>query len=224
MSVLVYALSSPSTTRLSTAGIAGERLRRVRVGAIEAIVGSVRTIPQPSEENLRRYDRVLSVLWRRTRTLLPVRFGTLMPDIAALEALLDEQQRPFRRRLQKVRNRAQMTIRIVGTSKPKSQSPNPKGQIPKPNPEIPKSGSEYLRGRARETREVQGFSPVRAAVKRWVRAERVEKRGGVSSVYHLVPYRSVPSYLKALESAARAAALRVVISGPWPPYAFAEDW
>ena len=88
------------------------------------------------------------------------------------------------------------------------------------------SGGDYLRARAREAaaqRRVPGFEPVRAAVARWVRDERVEHRDGVSTIYHLIPRASSARYRQALEDAAAAAALPAVVTGPWPPYAFASD-
>jgi hypothetical protein len=56
-----------------------------------------------------------------------------------------------------------------------------------------------------------------------VRDERVEHRAGVSSVYHLIPRGSIESYRKALQASAAAAGVRLVVSGPWPPYAFGAD-
>jgi len=47
---------------------------------------------------------------------------------------------------------------------------------------------------------------------------------GVGSVYHLVPRASAGVYRRALEAAARDAGLRVVVSGPWPPYAFSSPF
>ncbi len=52
----------------------------------------------------------------------------------------------------------------------------------------------------------------------------MEKRGGVASMYHLIPSGSVDRYRAALEHAAREAGLRVLVSGPWPPYAFGDTW
>jgi hypothetical protein len=85
------------------------------------------------------------------------------------------------------------------------------------------SGTSYLRSRQRE-RAVPAFTPVRAAVRRWVREERVEKHHGVASIYHLVPRGSVERYRSALERAAQDAGLRMIASGPFPPYAFADAW
>jgi hypothetical protein len=45
----------------------------------------------------------------------------------------------------------------------------------------------------------------------------------VASVYHLVPRDEHEAYLAAFDRASRGlGGARVVASGPWPPYAFAE--
>jgi hypothetical protein len=56
-----------------------------------------------------------------------------------------------------------------------------------------------------------------------VRDERVETRAGVTSVYHLVPRAAAEAYRRALDRAAAAQGLRIAVSGPWPPYAFAAE-
>jgi hypothetical protein len=43
----------------------------------------------------------------------------------------------------------------------------------------------------------------------------------VASAYHLVPRERVEEYRAALAAVAETPALRVTVSGPWPPYAFA---
>ena len=91
----------------------------------------------------------------------------------------------------------------------------------------PTQGTQYLQQRATtaaRAREIPGFAPIRAAVKRWVKDERVEKRAGVATVNHLVARSSIGAYRSAVERAAQRAGFRVIVTGPFPPYAFAENW
>jgi hypothetical protein len=53
-----------------------------------------------------------------------------------------------------------------------------------------------------------------------VRDERVEKRAGIASVYHLIPRASAEAYRATLTRAAADARLGVLLTGPWPVYAF----
>lgn len=215
----VYALASrlagpAAPGRISVRGVLGEPLQAVRIGPIDAIVGRVRAIPKPTDSNLRRYSRVMSALWRRTPALLPARFGTSARDLADLQVMIRSRERTLRRSLRAVRNRAQMTVRLVTKGEPDTARATPKGK---------QSGTQYLRARQRAY-AVPSFAPLRAAVRRWIRDERVEKRGGVASIYHLVPRGSADRYESAIQEAARTAGVRMILSGPWPPYAFADIW
>jgi hypothetical protein len=189
----------------------------VRIGRLDAIVGRVRAIPGPTDSNLRRYSRVMSALWRRTPALLPARFGTSARDLADLQAMVRGRERVMRGRLRAVRNRAQMTVRLVTQEKDVGRA------LSGPTGNTKQTGTQYLRARQREY-AVPSFAPLRAAVRRWIRDERVEKRGGVASIYHLVPRGSAERYESAIEEAARRAGIRMIVSGPWPPYAFADIW
>ena len=196
---------------LDVRGIAGEPLQAIHVGRLDAIVGRVRAIPKPTDRNLRRYGETMSVLWRRMPALLPARFGTSARDVENVRAMVRARERLIRRRLRAVRHRAQMTIRLVTTHS------DPPAAIER------SSGTSYLRSRQRE-QAVPAFAPLRAAVRRWVREERVESRPGIASIYHLVPRGSVERYRSALARAAQEAGVRMIASGPFPPYAFADPW
>ena len=212
MTLGVYGLVSPAPRRIGVRGVAGEHLRVVTVGAVSAIVGDVARAPRPTEANLRKYNGVMQVLGRANPALLPVRFGTQCRDLDELLLALQSRQTSLRRLLRHVRNRAQITIRIAAPdTSPRSVS------------RAVDSGSAYLKGLAAEAaraREIPGFDPVRAAVRRWVRDERIERQATVASVYHLIPRGSVAAYRTALDRAARKTGVRLRVTGPWPPYAF----
>lgn len=216
MTLGVYALVPSAPRRIGVTGIAGERLRVVAAGAVSAIVGDIRRAPKPTETNLRKYDGVMRALVRTNPALLPVRFGTQFRDLDELTLVLQSRQSSLRRLLRHVRNRAQITIRVAAPdSSPRSIS------------RAVESGSSYLRERAAEAaqaRQIPGFDPVRAAVRRWVKDERVERQANVASVYHLIPRGSVDAYRAALDRAARKAGLSLRVSGPWPPYAFTTSF
>jgi hypothetical protein len=204
-------------------GLAGERLRPVTCGGVTAIVGDMRRRRTPSPATLVQYDDVIRTLAARLPSVLPARFGTCFNDLDELHDVLQLRQRPLSRALAHVRNRSQMTVRIMEAGRA--------GKVSRVSTAGGSGGARGGRGRAylrqralaaEREREIQAFEPVRDAVRRWIRDERVEKRQGIASVYHLVPRSAADGYRKALIRAASAAGLQVVVSGPWPPYAFAE--
>lgn len=226
--IFVYALASRPTGRIALTGVTGEPLRAVHIGRLDAIVSLVRARPAPTDQNLRRYDRILFALWQRTPALLPARFGSSARDQAELERMVGARNQTLRRSLRAVRNRAQMTVRILEGSGIGDQGSKALSQrSPIPNPRSLNRGAQFLRARAeaeRRANEVPVFSALRPAVRRWIRSERVEKRRGVASIYHLVPRRSADRYRDAIQRAAASAGVRIIVTGPWPPYAFADAW
>ena len=219
----VYAVvttrSSPDTFRSRS----GEWLRLVRHRGIAAVVSERARPAAPSPANLRRYDRTMRELSERFRAILPARFGTWI-DEDELISTLSSRRAALAEALAAVRGRVQMTVRVVRAGGASSASAgNDVGRPFGGAVQASISGRDYLNARVRAAaaaRLVPGFEPVRNAVKRWLRAERVEHRAGVSSVYHLIPRASADAYRRAVQAAADAAGLRVIVSGPWPPYAF----
>lgn len=199
----------------------GHRLAQLRCGPIAAIVREVAGPPAASAERLRLYERHLRELAERFPALLPARFATVMPA-GELMLVLSTRRREFQRALAHVRGRSQMTVRIVNRHAKRRRPPGAAAV----RRDAAMSGRDYLRARARDAaaqRVVPGFAPVRAAVARWVRDERVEHRNGVSTIYHLVPRASSAPYRQALQAAAAAADLPALVTGPWPPYAFTSE-
>ena len=155
---------------------AGQRLRVVRSGTIAAVVAEVRRPPSPSEANLRRYERTMRELAERYPALLPARFGTVM-QAAELTYVLSSRGPALSRVLTAVRNKAQMTVRLVTRSQNARQTPVVVDQRVAPTSS---SGRDYLIARARVAaaeRTVPEFEPLRPAVTQWVRDERVERQG-----------------------------------------------
>jgi len=212
----VYAVirssGSPATFQTRSAGA----LRVLRVGAIAAIVGGG-PAPRPSARTLQRYDRTLRELADRFPAILPARFGTAVSEDELL-FILSSRRVSLARALSLVRGRVQMTVRVIARA----------GDVKRPDhpPAGVSSGRDYLMGKASDAAaagSVPGFDPIRKAVARWIRDERVDRRVGVSSVYHLIPRSSVEAYRRRVREAADEAGARLVVSGPWPPYAFGAD-
>ena len=209
----------------------GHRLKRLTWGPVAAVVREVTRPPVASPAQLRLYERHMRELAERFSALLPARFATVIPA-DELMVILSSRRQEFQRALSHVRGKSQMTVRVPvapavrQTSVGAGAKQTSRRDASAAGGTIAASGRDYLRARAREAaeqRQVPGFEPVRAAVARWVRDERVEHRGGVSTIYHLVPRASSERYRQALQEAAAAAALPAVVTGPWPPYAFAAE-
>lgn len=207
MKLTVYAVTSSRGTAAGT-GLSRERLRVVRAGGLAAIVGDARGPARPTPASLVGYDRIIQALSARNRALLPARFNTLVEDEDEVRLILRSRQGSLRNALGRVRGRVQMSVRLKSVPPPERS-----GRA--------LSGADYLRGRASAGR-VAEFEPLREAVARWVRDARVERKADVATIYHLIPRASVSAYVRTLKAAAGPQPLR--IAGPFPPYAFAQEW
>jgi hypothetical protein len=91
------------------------------------------------------------------------------------------------------------------------------------------AGARYLvarRSAALRARAVPEIDWLRPSLARFVRAERAERHARaplLASVHHLLPKGRAAAYLAAVDRALRTRrGVRVVASGPWPPWAFAS--
>jgi hypothetical protein len=230
--ICVYALASPPPARLRLAGVAGERLRVIAISRIAAVVGEVRRAPAPSVRNLRRHAAVVEAIAGRVPAILPARFGTTVVDPEELRFILTSRAATLRRRLRAVRGRCQMTIRLLAPSEsesddaPLASRSTVTGRTRLRVASGTTQGTQYLRRRMAmeaSARAIPGFEPIRGAVRRFVKDERVERRAGIVTVNHLISRASAPRYTAAVERAAAEQHLRLMVSGPLAPYAFADN-
>ncbi len=228
--VCLYALVAGADRPLRAVGISGERLREVQVGRVRAVVGMLARIPKPTASMMRRYDEVERELMEIYASVVPARFGSCARHRDEFALAIGDRQDSIERTLRLVRRRAQMTTRLLhGSESTLNQfrvhsEPVQSGvRTSSEWGDEATQGTQYLQRRRAEL-QIPGAEPLRAAVARWVRAERAERHGHgrlVGSLYHLVPRGAAPAYRRAIERAALDAGLKAIVSGPWPPYAFA---
>ena len=241
--VCLYALVAGAAGPLTVSGISGERLRVVRIEGIDAVIGMMPRVPAATSARMRRYDEVERALTEIYGSVLPARYGTCAATVRDLAPSVRDRRAAIRRNLRLVRGRTQMTLRLFTRSESVSNQPRVRSESVSNQPRVSSEpvrsrfrvgsecgdgatqGTQYLRRRMAET-QIPGSAPLRAAVARWVRAERMERvaRGRLAgSIYHLIPRGSVAAYRRAMERAATDGDVKVIISGPWPPYAFASE-
>ena len=230
MILCVYALVNAPPARLGVGGVTGERLRIITVDRISAVAGEVRRAPAPGVRNLRRYAAIVESIASRVPAILPARFGTTVTDLDELMFLLRSRRATLRERLRAVRGRAQMTLRLLESESGDAPLRSRSTVIPRDVLRLgygATQGTQYLQWRREigaKARAVPEFEVIRDVVRRYIKDERVEKRGGVVTINHLVPRGSALRYRDAVEGAARENEVRLIVTGPFPPYAFADTW
>jgi hypothetical protein len=224
VSLQVYAVSRERPPALGRRrGAVGERLRAVPAGGLIAVVGEVAAAPRIDAATLRAYDAAVRALSRSVDALLPVRFGTMATDDAHVAAMVAERRDALADALELVAGREQMTLRLFGPGR----ATNASAVAP---PRRGGAGTRYLAARRaaeRRARAVPEMSWLRPALRRFVKAERVDRHRTpplVATVHHLIPRGKSLAYLRAVERASRTPrAVRVAASGPWPPWAFTDE-
>ena len=218
--VYLYALLSAAPSCETGVGVCAERLRVVTAGGLVALVGDVAEPPEATAVVLRAQDAILRRLASAVEALLPVRFGTLVDDDAALAESLAGRRPQLARALGRVAGCEQMTLRVWGESAPAAPSAEVDGG----------PGTRYLAGRRHAqawARRVPELDPVRGQLQALVREERAERHDRpplLATVQHLIPRGAGARYIDAIDAArAELRPWRVSVTGPWPPYAFAED-
>ena len=213
MTLRVYAIASDGRVPR----VRSVPLRAIGARGIWAIVAPARRTPAINPRNLRHHHQVVAAIAAVSAAVLPARFGAVM-DEAELRLILRSRRSAFASSLRHVRGRVQMTMRLFESGR------RPSAGVNRRRPVSPTPGREYLLGRAAasSSRHIPAFAEIRDTLDQWIHDERVERAAGITSVYHLIPRRAVNRYRRAAAAAIDAGGQRVVLSGPFPPYAFAS--
>jgi len=216
-------------------GLAGEPLTIVSAGDVVAVVGQMEDPPDASPDALRGHDEVVRRLATLSDAILPARFGTVH-DAPALAEWLAASAAGLGDALGLVSGREQMTLHVfdydMGGPDMAPQPPQPSAHPGEPGARLETlgPGARYLTAGRRHWRDKERLpelEPLRPRLDALVAAERVELRATPpwrASVYHLIERGRSAEYREAVEANLDlVAGVRLRVSGPWAPYAFAPS-
>lgn len=173
-------------------------------------------------ERLWRHEQVVEYLMAE-RDVLPVRFGTRVEDEASVVRIVQENYDRLAESLEFVRGAAELSVRAyaAGASEPVPEAEMAGGG------ERPASGTAYLRARARrlvgERKTIELVHEPLAAAARAARLRPTRAAGELMCGAYLVDRADVKRFaelIRALDD--EHPRLRLISTGPWPPYSFAE--
>jgi hypothetical protein len=226
--IYVYAITdSASAAPLEMRGLDDAALIAHPAGEIAAIASAheLRQIT-PTPENLWRHEAVVESIMRQCDAVLPARFGTIFADQAALTEVLERHAEPLRAGLQRVRGCVELGLRVLW------QPPLPE---PSSSPQSSDSGRAYMQARLedeRRRREVRDRADRTAAElhDRLAPLARDSTRRVLPTVdvlmssAYLVPRNAAESFAAAARAlSSENPELRLLCTGPWPPYHFAPE-
>lgn len=215
------------------AGVGGARVRVLALGALAAVVseagGEAAVV---NEENLLAHNRVNAAALAVT-TPLPCRFGTraaperLAEYVSANEAALAAA-------LARVRGRVEMSVKLLEKPGAKGRKPEAEGEAVGTEAGAAGAGTAFLLKKRRELLGEEGARRRAEGAAAWLAGglaglaqETAERLSPSEALFvraaHLVERARVGEYRARLRAlAAERADLRLLASGPWPPYSFSD--
>jgi Gas vesicle synthesis protein GvpL/GvpF len=214
MAWYVFALVDRIPSRAPARGLSAPLSFRRAAGAYAAVERRA-DVPPVEFGVLQKHQRIVCRLAAAVPAILPVRFGTLLEAEEIDEALADREEE-VAEALDSVRDRVQFTWRIGRPSNPPS---HPAGAAAGQG-----SGTEYLRQLAAPVAPPRSLAFIRSRLRSFAVAEKYQQATATvpQSLYHLVDDSRVDSYERAA-SVIQASRRGAVVTGPWPPFAFAPE-
>ncbi len=224
---MIYLYAITDQTHLPPApatGLLGQALRLVEEAELRAVVSAI--VPkevQTNAEQVWAHEAVVEALMAHG-AVLPVRFGTILEREAVVEALLRERAAVFRGDLARLAGCVELGLRALLLDLPAPPAPEPQAN--------PSSGREYMLRRfataqALQVRRQQALAAAHelhatlanyavASVQREPTGERM-----LLSAAYLVRREEITRFREAVAALdATNAHLRLLCTGPWPPYHF----
>jgi hypothetical protein len=205
-------------------GLAHAPLEAVRAGDLVAVVSRHTQPPgEPAVDALWAHERVVERLMVN-RTVLPLRFGTKLPDVEAMRSVLVARADEFLAGLARVRGRVEIGVRAISKGSPNGRME----EMPAVPASPPASGREYLfekltRGRRHE-REAAALHEPLAALAVASRRSALQSDDEVLRAAYLVERATVARFRATVERLQQGLPETAVLcTGPWPPYSFVGD-
>lgn len=231
MGAYLYCVLPADAPEPGVAGLDGAPVRALRSSGVMVWLGDVPATPRPELDRIREHDRVIRSAMDAGVTPVPIRFGQVLADEDAVRAHLAG--RDYTRELEHVADAVEFAIRVIDPDLPVELPPATAGGPPAAESAAagPSRGAAYMRLLAERMHESEGrrgraldaAHALDRALAEWVRDRRIEpaEHPAGAAVAHLVQTTAANAYgtrVKELSDDYRP--LRIVVTGPWPPYSF----
>ena len=240
----VFALVDRMPSGPAGKGLTGALSVRQLAGAL-VIVERRADVPPVEFGSLKRHQDVVTCLAARVPAILPVRFGTLL-ESEHLEEAVQERDDEIAEAFDLVRGRVQFTWRQAGGARRDARGAGGERRdgrreagLPRRSAGshlgakaggagsgLPTSGAEYLRQAARAANPAPpaAFRPLKTKLARLIAAQRYQPgtAGLPEAVYHLVEQKRADRYVTAAAALTKARPA-LIVTGPFPPFAFAPE-
>ncbi|HUF11625.1 MAG TPA: GvpL/GvpF family gas vesicle protein [Longimicrobiales bacterium] len=230
MGVYLYCVLPEGAPEPGVAGLDGAPLRAVRAAGVCVWIGDVDATPRVDLSRIRKHDRVIRSAMDAGLSPVPIRFGQVVSDDHALRAHLAEHD--YGPVLERIEGAVEFGVRILDPESKPEPSRQPEGAAGTAG-HATGSGAAHLhalaaRFHAAEARQARALDAARdldGRLAECVRESRIEATDQPAGavVAHLVQTDAALAYgARARELAEGYPPLRIVVTGPWPPYSFVD--
>lgn len=212
-----------------TTGAFGQACTVLTAGPLAAIGAPLPAelqVAQPTTADLLAYSRVIEHVHAQT-TIVPLRFGSVLPSAAAVRSYLAENAAAYAQLLCRLAGTEELAVRIV------IAPPAP----PAPPPSTPAAtgiGAAYLRARQLQHAQAAQQRAAGEARAAWLRAALMPKAREhrtelvpqgeqlVVAAAFLIPRGTFAAVRAQARALAARESVKLTVSGPFPPFSFAE--
>ena len=229
MKLYVYCLAE-GVDRLNKAprGVAGTAVQIVKFEDLSALVSVCRSDAfKVTRKNALAHHEVVRSITRQT-TPLPARFGTLV-TVQQLSNYVSTHRQAIKAKLAHVRGGVEMNVRMIGSLAVADMSQESK------NENVQGPGTAFLLEKQREILREQAGLAYKKQLSAWLREklgdlikeEKISLAPSQTVVLaradHLIERQNVEEYrTKMARAVEERPEIRFMVSGPWPPYSFAN--
>jgi hypothetical protein len=229
--IYLYAVGDAEEPPAHLQGLDDAPLLAISSGGITAFASEHPNLELEAEASaLWKHENVVEVLMEQA-TVLPMRFGSELPDVATVRAMLVERGEDLSAALERVRGAVELGVRILD-ERPADRSPQ-QASVVAPASSAPLGpGATYLLQRLERSQEVEALvervhGPL-AALARASRRRRLNGSRFLLTGAYLVDRDLVETFRSRVEKLDAESPASVVCTGPWPPYGFSsldeEPW
>jgi Gas vesicle synthesis protein GvpL/GvpF len=214
--IYAYGICEPAVASpmLRRRGLGGASLRVLERGGLAAVYSRHRTLrPRPLPELVCAHERVVEAIMARG-AVLPLRFGTQLEREEQLADVLAARRDELLESIERVRGKVELGIRMI-----------PEGRKAT-SPAAETGGRRYLLARVElNRRHQQAVREVHAVLAELSEASSMRQPPRPPAILvasYLVESERVAEFRRRAERLSeRQQGVRVLVTGPWPPYSFA---
>jgi len=220
MKLYAYCLCADlDTFESSVSGVSGTAVRALKIDDVSVLVSDCEAVP-PTKENALAHAKVVRSVLGQT-TPLPLRFGTVTTE-QQLRTFVTTHKLTLAKKLADVRGCVEMDVKIIWQRSGSDASQPDETNGP---------GTAFLKEKQRELggdkRLAELSSLLREELGSLIKDESTDLRPSdstvLAAVFHLVENSKIQQYREKLAAVLeKRPELHFMVSGPWPPYSFAN--